>query len=82
MTRYRLCVTGPVPSRLVETITHRFGNILVGRNGEDTVLETVLVDQPALRALLTLLWDAGHDVHDVSSTPDRDIPPAIDPGRP
>jgi len=82
VTRYRLCVTGPVPRRLVETITHRFGNVLVGRNGDDTVVDAVLVDQPSLRALLTLLWDAGHDVHDVSLIRDGDIPPALDPGRP
>jgi hypothetical protein len=66
-------------------ITHRFGNVSVGRNGQDTVLDAVLVDQPSLRALLTLLWDAGHDVrdvHDVSLTLHGDIPPAIDPGRP
>ena len=68
MTRYRLSVTGPLQRRLVETIAQRFGNVSVGRNGEDTVLEAVLEDQPSLRALLTLLWDAGHDVHDVSST--------------
>jgi hypothetical protein len=87
VTRYRLCVNGPVSDRLVETITHRFGNVLMVRNGEDTVLDAVLVDQPSLRALLTLLWDAGHDVHDVSVhdvslTPDGGIPQAIDPRRP
>ena len=82
MTRYRLSVTGPVPRRLVETITHRFGNVSVGRNGEDTVLDAVLVDQPSLRALLTLLWDAGHDVHDVSSTADADMSPPIRRRRP
>ena len=82
MTRYRLSVTGPVPRRLVETISHRFGNVSVGRDGEDTVLDAVLVDQPSLRALLTLLWDAGHDVHDVSSTADSGIPPAPEPRRP
>ena len=82
MTRYRLSVTGPVPRRLVETITCRFGNVSVGRNGEDTVLDAVLVDQPSLRALLTLLWDAGHDVRDVSLTTDSDMPPHADPRRP
>ena len=82
MTRYRLSVTGPVSRRLVETITHRFGNVSVGRNGEDTVLDAVLVDQPSLRALLTLLWDAGHDVHDVSSTGESAVPPAPEPRRP
>ena len=82
MTRYRLSVTGPVPRRLVETINHRFGNVSVGRSGEDTVLDAVLVDQPSLRALLTLLWDAGHDVHDVSSTAASDLRPAPDPRRP
>ena len=71
-----------MPRRLVETITNRFGNVTVGREGEDTVLDTVLVDQPSLRALLTLLWDAGHDVHDVSLTADGDITAATDPRRP
>ncbi len=82
MTRYRLSVTGAVPGRLIETITHRFGTVAVGRSGEDTVLDAVLVDQPSLRALLTLLWDAGHDVHDLSSTADSSIPPAPEPRRP
>jgi hypothetical protein len=82
VTRYRLSVTGPVPRRLLETITHRFGNVSVGRNENDTVLDAVLVDQPSLRALLTLLWDAGHDVHDLSSTLDAEIAPAHDPRRP
>ncbi len=67
MTRYRLSVTGPVPRRLVQTIVNRFGDISVGRDGEDTILDADLADQPSLRALLTLLWDAGHDVHDVTS---------------
>ena len=82
MTRYRLSVSGPLPRRLVETINHRFGNVSVGRSGEDTVLDAILVDQPSLRALLTLLWDAGHDVHDVSSTTDGDVPPATGPRPP
>lgn len=79
MTRYQLSVTGPVPRRLVETISQRFGNVRVGRNGEDTVLDAVLVDQPSLRALLTLLWDAGHDVRDISSTDDTETAPATCP---
>ena len=79
MTRYRLSVAGPVPRRLVETITHRFGSVSVGGDGEDTVLDAVLVDQPSLRALLTLLWDAGHDVHDVSLTTDANILRVTDP---
>ena len=82
MTRYRLSVTGPVPRRLVDTIADRFGKVSVGRNGDDTVLDAVLLDQPSLRALLTLLWDAGHDVQDVSATADVDVPPATDPRRP
>ena len=81
MTRYRLSVTGPVSRRLLETIAHRFGAVAVGRNGDDTVLDAVLADQASLRALLTLLWDAGHDVRDVSLTTDADIPPATDPRR-
>lgn len=81
MTRYRLSVTGPVSRSLVQTITSRFGSVAVGRDGADTVLDADLVDQPSLRAFLTLLWDAGHDVHDVSSTGDTDRPEPTDPRR-
>ncbi len=82
MTRYRLSINGPVPRRLVETITHRFGDVSVSRSGEDTLLDADLEDQPSLRALLTLLWDAGHDVHDVSLTAAGDTTAATDTRRP
>jgi NAD(P)H-dependent flavin oxidoreductase YrpB (nitropropane dioxygenase family) len=62
VTGYRLSVTGPVSRPLLETIAHRFGDVAVGRGGRDTLLDADLPDQPSLRALLTLLWDAGHDV--------------------
>ena len=78
----RLAVTGPLPAGLVETITDRFGTVRTCREGTDTVLDVEVVDQPSLRALLTLLWDAGHDVHDVSLTADGDITAATDPRRP
>ena len=68
MTRYRLSVPGPLSRPLLETITHRFGDVAVSRSGHDTVLDADLADTPSLRALLTLLWDAGHDVRDVSPT--------------
>jgi len=80
VTRYRLSVPGPLSRPLLETITHRFGDVAVSRSGHDTVLDADLADTPSLRALLTLLWDAGHDVRDVSSTTGADIASSRDPG--
>jgi hypothetical protein len=64
-TRYRLVVTGPVSQYVTETIAQRFGEVSIRREAAGTVLELACADQPALRAVLTLLWDAGHDVRHV-----------------
>jgi len=58
-----LTVRGPVPGSLTDTIRTRFDRVSLG-----TVLVVDDVDQAAVRALLTLLWDAGHDVIGLSQS--------------
>lgn len=66
-TCYRLTVTGRLSRTVTELIEARFGAAAsVGTDGADSSVE-LTADQPALRALLTLLWDLGHDVVTVLS---------------
>ena len=64
---YRVTVAGPLARRAADVIGARFGEMTIHAgptrdSSTRTVLEVDLVDQSALRALLTLLWDVGHDV--------------------
>jgi hypothetical protein len=72
--RHRVTVAGPLSRAVAATVTSRFTGVGIGRTRTTTVLDVVLVDQPALRALLTLLWDAGHDVRSVESLPEEVTP--------
>ena len=71
---YRVTVAGPLARRAADVLGSRFGEVTIraGTTRErdtSTVLEVDLVDQSALRALLTLLWDVGHDVLSLDSFP-------------
>lgn len=73
---YRVTVTGPLSRSAVNVIHTRFAGVTirpgtVHQLGGHTVMEVDLVDQSALRALLTLLWDVGHDVLSVDSLPSQ-----------
>jgi len=60
--RYRLSVKGSLYRTAVDLLDHRYGaTACVVPDGEDTVVE-LSGDQAALRTLLTLLWDLGHEV--------------------
>ncbi|WP_369256910.1 hypothetical protein [Geodermatophilus amargosae] len=59
---YRVGLAGPPPVHVVEQIRARFGPVTVAAAGGLRVLEGRIADQPAVRALLTLVWDAGADV--------------------
>ena len=59
---YRLTVAGPLSRSVAATIGERFAGVRTHTAATATVLDVRCADQPALRALLTLLWDAGHDV--------------------
>ena len=61
-TRYRLIVAGRLSQTVTELIDSRFGSAAsVSTSGPDSSVE-LTADQPALRALLTLLWDLGHEI--------------------
>lgn len=60
-TRYELTLRRPVSRTLLDVIRTRFDHVSTpGPDG--TVLVVENVDQASVRALLTLLWDTGHDV--------------------
>jgi hypothetical protein len=68
-TRYRLVVAGTLP-RLTETkIRDRFGDVSIASEATRTVLDGIVLDQAALRALLTLLWNGGGEVLEVEPSP-------------
>lgn len=59
---YHLVLTGPVPEMLAELVRLRFGDVTIRRDAGQTVLQGLIADQSAIRALLNLLWDLGSDV--------------------
>jgi hypothetical protein len=61
--RCELTVRGPVAGSVVEVIRSRFELAWArGCDGRTVVLALDGVDQAAIRALLVLLWDSGHEV--------------------
>ena len=74
-TCYRLVVAGRLSRLLVDTIDARFGSAASIRpSGNDTAV-LLTADQPSLRALVTLLWDVGHELVAVSActgSPEQD----------
>jgi len=69
--RYQLLVTGRLPETVKELVGDRFGpSAVVVTDARCTVVD-VDADQAALRALLTLLWDVGHEVQSLSRSDRR-----------
>ena len=65
-TRCELRLRGPLSGSLLALIRTRFDHVTApGANG--TVLIVENLDQASVRALLTLLWDAGHEVLSLSA---------------
>lgn len=64
---YRLLITGRLPQTVTEILADRFGSAaaVIHADQSRTVVD-IDGDQAALRALLTLLWDVGHDVPSIS----------------
>jgi hypothetical protein len=60
-TRYELTLGGPLSSALLALIRTRFDNVSTPAD-HGTVLIVEDLDQASVRALLTLLWDAGHEL--------------------
>ncbi len=64
--RYRLLVTGRLPQTVQELVGDRFGPTAVVVTDARCTVVDIDADQAALRALLTLLWDVGQEVHSIS----------------
>ena len=63
-TRYELRLRAPIARSVLDTIRTRFDRVsTVGADGTTLIVENAeSLDQASVRALLTLLWDANHDV--------------------
>ncbi len=59
--RYRVAVGAPLPTGVVAEIERRFGPVRITQGPGVTVHGTVM-DQAALRGLLSLLWDLNAEV--------------------
>jgi hypothetical protein len=53
-----------------EAVSARFDSVRAVQRASDSVLTVDDLDQAALRALLTLFWDTGHEVLRLTSTPE------------
>ncbi len=76
--RYRLSVTGQLPKMVIELVADRFESAAVFNVDENCTVVDIDGDQAALRALMTLLWDVGHDVRSVSQCGSLPSRPATD----
>lgn len=69
MSRCELSVGGQLADSLLELIRSRFGEVTTRPGpGLSTTLIIGGLDPASERALLTLLWDTGHDVVSMRST--------------
>ena len=60
-TRYELRLRAPIAHTLLDLIRTRFDHVTTpGADGTVLIIEDI--DQASVRALLTLLWDTGHEV--------------------
>lgn len=66
--RCELTVRGPVAGSVVAAMRARFDVESVAASGH-TVLTVGRADQAALRALMIMLWDSGHEVLAMSTAP-------------
>ncbi len=67
-TRCVLTISGPIAQSVTEAIRSRFDGIAT-RIGENTSVTVEDVDQAAVRAVMIMLWDSGHDVVTMVITP-------------
>jgi hypothetical protein len=59
---YDLETRGTLPRATHNELRQRFGDFLLRTDTNRTVLSGIVVDQAALRALLSMLWDVGGEV--------------------
>ena len=59
--RCALTVSGSPARSVIDRLRRRF-DVVATREGDRTVLIADAVDQAAVRAVMTMLWDTGHEV--------------------
>jgi hypothetical protein len=72
---YRMVVSGPLPHTTVATIHARFRPDQIVAGPESTVVTGTAIDQPALRALVGLVWDTGGQILSLDTEPTTALPP-------
>jgi hypothetical protein len=68
MSRCELVVGGQLAGPLLDLIRSRFGEVTTRPEETGTTVIVGGMDPASQRALLTLLWDTGHDVISMRST--------------
>ncbi len=63
-----LTVTGPIARSVITAIRARF-DVAAAHTADSTVLTVHAIDQSAVRALMIMLWDSGHEVVAMSTAP-------------
>ena len=64
--QYRIDLSAPLPAGLVDQIKDRFALTDVRLRHDEFVIRTGVFDQPALRALLDLIWDVGAELRSIT----------------
>ncbi|HEX5728316.1 hypothetical protein [Microbacterium sp.] len=72
MPRIKIVVNTPISESVLSLIPSRFSSLTISPRPSADAAEIVgEMDQAAERALLTLLWDTGHDVISMQTIPSR-----------
>jgi hypothetical protein len=66
---YRLVLDGSLPAGVTDLLRGRFEGVQVCSVAVHTVIECPVVDQSALRSLMTQLWDVGGTVLLLAAVP-------------
>ncbi len=74
--RYRMVVSGPLPHTTVATIHARFRPDHIVAGLDSTEVTGMAIDQPALRALVGLVWDTGGQILSLDTEPETTPPPS------
>jgi len=67
-TQCEVTVTGPLARSAIDAIGGRF-HVVAIRTADTTIVTVDAVDQAAVRALMILLWDSGHELLAMSTIP-------------
>jgi hypothetical protein len=71
---YRLVLSGLLPQTTVKLLHARFGIVDLVAGRASTTVIGIVDDQPALRALLSLIWDTGGTVLSLDTSVGDSVP--------